>query len=794
MITYNSSTYVPAEGSLDSKIVIIGEAPGSDEEALKRPFVGSSGRILDHKLHFAKINRNDCYVTNLVKLCPVTFKKTYPEFGLKTPKNNYDFNIFWQGHKPTKALLECREQLMDELSKLTNVKLIITLGASAMWALTGHSQIGKWRGTVIEKDNFITLPTYHPDSLVKEWELGALMSYDLKKAYQIVYQRFNWKPLNRNLIIRPTLEQVQEFVVKSGWYPEFEQDSYNYVAFDIETSPGKITCISLAYNKNEAISIPLTVEYWKSYSTLRVVIDLVRILLVNPNLLKIGHNLAFDIQYLARFFNFKVAKPWFDTMIAFHSMYSELPKKLYVLSSIYTNEPYYKDDLKVWQGGAADEVLWRYNALDSAVTIEIAEILMKEMKTLNVEHTFNFMMDLVEPLLFMTLSGLEVDKSKISGHRVTLSTSLSNRESNFSEQFKGVNPHSQKQVKELAYETLGLDPITKDGKATVDKKALDKLSKKNPHIAEVINIRNERKLISTYLDMEQDPADGKLRFSLNSTGTVTGRLSSSASLFGGGSNLQNVPKKLRDMVVPRDGMMFTEADLKGAEAMVVAYLCDDPVLINKFKKDENIHTYTAQIIWGVTEEEVESNKAKCEAAGKDTDSLYSIGKKVRHSGNYLASWKSLQDSIKCSAAEAKALLTKFYNFNPNLRRWHEDVARQLKGTRTLTSLLGRKRIFFGRIGQDLLRQAVAYNPQETVAHVLNLGIINIYNTLCRDYKDISVKLQVHDSVLIEHPPELKDYIHNELHKLMKIDLKCGRHEFSIPIEVKSGLNWRDLTK
>jgi DNA polymerase I-like protein with 3'-5' exonuclease and polymerase domains len=172
--------------------------------------------------------------------------------------------------------------------------------------------------------------------------------------------------------------------------------------------------------------------------------------------------------------------------------------------------------------------------------------------------------------------------------------------------------------------------------------------------------------------------------------------------------------------------------------------------------------------------------------------MYDKAKRIRHGGNYLASWRALQMVLECSAQEAKKLLKRFYDFNPNLTYWLRQVSQQLRQDRTIISLLGRKRLFLGRFGDEMLRQAVAYNPQETVCHVVNLGINNIYDTLCKDFKGVSVKLQVHDSVLIEHPPDMKHIIHSMLPGLMKVILTCYGKEFFIPIEIKSGFNWKDL--
>jgi DNA polymerase-1 len=389
---------------------------------------------------------------------------------------------------------------------------------------------------------------------------------------------------------------------------------------------------------------------------------------------------------------------------------------------------------------------------------------------------------------------MNVDQEAIIRHRKFYSESLGEREKKFAESFSGVNPHSAKQVANLAYEQLHLDPVMKDGKITTDKKALVKLAKKSPEIEEVVGIRADRKLISTYIDVDVDKIDGRLRVSLNSTGAATNRLSSSESVFNCGNNIQNWPHKIRDIIIPEDGMMFTEADLKGADAMVVAYLSEDPVLIDLFEKGKNVHMFTAtKILWtDMTEDQIKEEKKLCDSEGRDNESKYFIAKKVRHSGNYKGSKVTLSESLKCSQSQAQTYLNRFLNYSPNLTKWHSEIEAKIKKDRTLVTPLGRKRFFLDRYGPELMRSAVAHIPQDTVAHVLNIGLVRIYNEICRTNKDINILNQVHDSILIEHPPEKKEWLHQLLHDLMRVDLTINRRTFYIPVEIKTGKNWRDM--
>lgn len=779
---------VPAEGDKTAKIVLIGEAPGKNEDLTGRPFVGAAGNLLEQLLHKNNLARHDCYITNLCKVRP---SRWYARFGgTKKPKTDNDFQIFWKGTKPSVVLEHMKHLLLKELEKTTS-RVIVCLGGNALWALTGKKEIGKWRGTVFEIEiggiKRYVLGTFHPAAIYRPHKdlspgaMATIINIDIGRATSLL--KMNSLPkVDRTLIIEPTLDDILEFskTVKSE------------LSFDIETRPGEIICISFASSPTHAISIPTTKHYWGTTSKMKDALVAIEGLLTLDGVTKVAQNMMFDLSYICRFWGFLPTKPWYDTQVAMHSCYSELLKGLDFMCSIFTFEPYYKDDLKMWETAKlSNSVLYEYNAKDSAVTLEIKRRLDNEMDKLGVRHTFYYMMDLIEPLLFMSLSGLKIDINALDELKKKLEKELNDAMNNAKMVFGEVNFNSPKQLKELFYEKLGYDEVRKDGKLTTDDNALKKLSKKHPEVKLIQKVREKQKALSNYAKVNLDPIDGKLRCEFKVTGTETGRISSARSPFGSGTNLQNWPKGIRHIVIPdEDGLVFTEADLKGAEAMVVAYISEDEYLIKLFEEGKNIHTWTACMLFGVDEDEVKRDKDKWK--DDPTKSMYYKAKKIRHAGNYMMSWKTVSDVLEVPAKEAKRLLNRFYDISPAVKRWHSTIIQQIKLTRTLTSLTGRKRIFFDMFGPKLWREAVAFIPQDTVTTVINKGIIRIYNTLCAEHKDIALKLQVHDSVLLQHPKSKTELVHEMLPKLLHEPLEFKGRKFAIEVELKTGKNWRDL--
>lgn len=758
---------IKPEGSLTCRIAIVADVPGRYD--YQRPFEATAGQILNAKLHINGSGRYECYITTLAKERPVSG----------------DLKHCFLKKTVTNELHILKQELFQELSSLqTNV--IVAMGPGALWALTGKFGIDKWRGsilttTLLSGRQVKVIPTYEIGAIIKNYTLGTIFQFDLKKALNESNSNI-YEPLTRDLHITPTFNDVL------SWISLLHNIDYTY---DIETSPGRINCIGFASSPTNAISIPTTKYYWGSISKLKSVLEALQHILTNTVSHKIGQNITYDLQYLMRFFRINVATPWDDTLIMSHCCYAELPKSLAFLVSTFTRENYYKDDLKMWQNEqTGDEMLWTYNAKDCACTYEVFLGLQKDLEEFNLIPVYNYMIDLLQPLMYMMLRGVKVDKNKIALYRKQYLERIEHNNNTLKNTFGEFNPYSSKQVMKLAYNTLGLKPIIKKGRPTADKKAIEKLATKHNDLKLISQIRSDKTIISNYFDMVLDPIDQRLRCSFNATGTETRRLSSSENVFGCGRNLQNLPKKIRDIVIADENKILFEADLAGAESRVVAYLSEDEASIRIFEEGKKIHTYTACDVFGVTPEEVEEDKKRRKENGTDKESYYYRAKQLRHSIEKAGSWVTVSEQLQISAAEAKKLIAKFYAANPNLLRWFQSVAEQLKKNRTIHTPFGDMRRFYGRLDDTTLKEAVAHITQNIVGHVINRAILNIYNILCVEYPDVEILLQCHDSVVGQCNKENKDIIAKRLPEVMTIPIEWKGRTFTIPVEIEFGETWK----
>lgn len=370
-------------GPAPARIAIVGEAPGSEEIRAGKPFVGLSGMELDRMLHEAGILRSDCFVTNvcreqppgndMTQWIPVRKKDVLPSFVRFRDKMVHPFVI--QGYAT----------LLKELA-LVKPSLIIALGNSSLWALTGRWGITKWRGSQLLQnaadlsDTIASpppkvIPTFHPANILRQWDSRAIAVTDLRRAKREAetptYHLPDWC-----FILRPSI--IQALGTLGALYERCEKGP-TLLSFDLETRAGHIACAGIAWDKLNAICLPFMAVgspegYWAPEEEALILDALYRVM-VHPNARVLGQNLLYDCQYTWKHWHF-TPRVTFDTMVAHHTAFAGLPKALDFQSSMYcAHHVYWKDDGKNWDPKMGEEQLWRYNCEDTVRTFEIAEVL-----------------------------------------------------------------------------------------------------------------------------------------------------------------------------------------------------------------------------------------------------------------------------------------------------------------------------------------------------------------------------------------------------------------------------------
>jgi len=447
----------------------------------------------------------------------------------------------------------------------------------------------------------------------------------------------------------------------------------------------------------------------------------------------------------------------------------------------------------------AMEKEWIYNGLDCCVTLDVLNGIKPQLSN-QTAATYAFSKALQGPVLDMRLRGCLIDKARKQEvidefHNVldTLQTQLERIV------LDGIGmPHfswrSGKDLQELFYVRLGIPPIRRGGRPTVDRDALEKLYSyllARPIVNHLIAMRDIGKKIGV-LQTEVDE-DGRMRTSYNIAGTNTGRFSSSLSEFGTGGNLQNVEESLRSIFIADPGMKMCKFDAKSGESYVVGAilwnLFGDSTYLDAVDSGD-VHTAVARIVWptlGWTND-LKRDKDIAETPFYRHHSYRFMCKKLGHGSNYGGKPGTLSEQTKLPLTVVTAFQPKYFRAFPRLLDWHEWVDNQLRRYGNLTSLTGRSRWFFGRRSDDsTLREAIAYDPQCSLADIVNTAMLNLWRQ-----RTATLLFQDHDALTFQYPARDEDKIIPQLLKGLQvpIELANGR-TLLIPFDAKCGWNKGD---
>jgi DNA polymerase-1 len=499
-----------------------------------------------------------------------------------------------------------------------------------------------------------------------------------------------------------------------------------------------------------------------------------------------------------------------------------------------------------------DESLWIYNGLDCMVTHQLHDVLGAQPDPGTTELVYQFEKGLLAPALTAMRRGLRVDEDMREQLRVDLKARhrrLSGMEKNAKNAWqvvdnhaplqllahavwhKPLNPNSPKQMKELLYEYYQLPYQYKSakGKRTVstDRNALEGLTltyiRSRPLLYMILKLRDLEKMLSV-VNAPVGP-DGRMRFSFNIAGTETGRWSSSKHIFDQGMNFQNITKELRAMFIPDEGHVFVYPDLEQAESRGVAYLSGDQAYIDACEGGD-LHTTVCRMVWPDLPwtGDLAQDKELCSKTQYYRQYSYrDMAKRGGHGTNYYGQAKSMarnlkvdekvmhrfmamyyggtiytkslktwgyEDMLDFEGVEVEGKLARVAGAFPGIQRWHDEIRTELQETGMLTTPLGRRRQFWGRLKDDAtLREAIAFVPQSLIGDILNIGVFRFWKAL--DPGHAMFMGQVHDAILGQVKEDALDKVMPLIQEAMTVPVNINGRTMVIPIEHSAGKNWRD---
>ena len=444
-----------------------------------------------------------------------------------------------------------------------------------------------------------------------------------------------------------------------------------------------------------------------------------------------------------------------------------------------------------------------YNGLDCCVTRVVHDGLMKSCDDESAV-IYDRSMSLQAPILEMGLRGVKIDlkrREEVLKEFRTKRDLLAARLERIMEEGIGfvASPTSPAQLLKLFYGVMGFTPIKKRNAngifaPTVNRDALERMQQylyAEPLCKYILAIRDLNKKIG-FLKTEID-SDNRIRCNFNVAGTDTGRLASSMSEYGTGTNLQNVDRNLREVFIADRGKKFCNIDLEQADSRnvgaLIYQLFDDPTYLDACESGD-LHTTVCKMAWSDLDWGTNPDKWRsvADAIAYRDMSYRDLAKRLGHGTNYYGTPRTMAKHSKVPTSTIAEFQQAYFAAFPGIRKWHEWVDHELRTHGRITTLFGRRRCFFGRIpDQSTLRKAIAYCGQSATADEMNLGLINLF----RHLPAAELLIQVHDSILFQYPEELEDTIVPQAMELLQVPITIGRDQrkFVVPVDASVGWNW-----
>jgi len=598
-------------------------------------------------------------------------------------------------------------------------------------------------------------------------------------------------------------ECVQTVDVLERWIAEARAGGV--VAVDTETDAldaisGRLVGFSLATAAGKACYVPLGHSGGDMFAEtpvqipLAVAVEKLAVLLSDDSVLKIGHNLKYDMNVLAQ--HGLTIAPYDDTLVMSfaldagqhnHGM-DELSALHLGHTPIAFGEVCGKGKAQITFDKVPLRDATRYAAEDADVTFRLWQRLKLRLSPEQVTGIYERVdRPLVATLAQMEREGIKVDREELARLSAEFDTEIKRLESEI-HALAGTpfTIGSPKQLGEILFEQMGLKGGRKgkSGEYSTDVTELERLAGQGIVIAEkVLEWRGLSKLKSTYTDSLQqqiNPTTGRVHTSYSLSGAQTGRLSSNDP------NLQNIPirtamgRRIRDAFVADDGNVILAADYSQIELRLAAHMADVPALKAAFANGDDIHSLTAMELFG--------------EVNRDTRGR---AKTINFSLLYGISRWGLAQRLAITPAEAQEMIDRYFQRFPGIATYISDTLTHAKDTGFTRTLFGRKTHFARiksanqteRAGSE--RAAMNAPIQGTSADLIKRAMVRMLPALsAAGLPNVKMLLQVHDELVFELPKDdaeaarkvINDVMTGAAEPWMTLDVPLG-------VEIGTGASW-----
>ncbi|MCG5059286.1 MAG: DNA polymerase I [Limnoraphis sp. WC205] len=613
-----------------------------------------------------------------------------------------------------------------------------------------------------------------------------------------------------------TEKQLQDLVKQLEKFT----DNNNPVAWDTETTAleprdAKLVGIGCCWGteKTDIAYIPL--EHTTGTQLKKeIVLEALRPILESDQYPKALQNAKFD-RLILKVQGINLAGVIFDTMLASYVLNPDESHNLTELSRKYLDSGIVAKSYKQLSLGKNQTIadldiptVAEYCGLDVYATYLLVPKLREKLQ--QVPELHKLLLEIEQPLeavlAEMEYQGIRINVDYLKQLSSQLEKQLDIIEKRaYEEAGTEFNLGSPKQLSQLLFETLELSTKksrkTKTGYST-DAKVLEKLKGDHPIIDSILEHRTLAKLKSTYVDALPElvhPQTKRIHTDFNQAITATGRLSSS------NPNLQNIPirtefsRQIRQAFIPEPGWVLIAADYSQIELRILAHLSDEPILVEAYQNNRDIHTVTAQFLFekdnptDVTPEERR------------------FGKTINFGVIYGMGALRFSREMKVNTNKAKEFIERFNQQYEKLFKYLEQQKKTAISQGYVTTLLGRRRYFnfespslkelkgsplkdidldlLKSIGQNdaqLLRAAANAPIQGSSADIIKIAMVKLKDVL-QNYT-AKLLLQVHDELVLEVPPEEWEELQPKIKQTME-----NAYSLKVPllVDIHAGENWME---
>ena len=573
-----------------------------------------------------------------------------------------------------------------------------------------------------------------------------------------------------------------------------------YFAFDTETTSinsleAELVGASFSVKKDEGFYIPINHVEQTEMSANELVEWLKQLLETNQKKI-IGQNLKYDIAVL-RNHGIHIKEFFADTMLMSYATNSTSSRhNLDALAEYYLNTTTIKYEDVIGKGAKKYKSFnqvpikdaTNYAAEDADITLQLYEKLIEIIDKSSIKLLKTIDYPLLFVLLEMEQKGALIDTSHLNGLSKEFGTKLLNLVKKIHEASGSVfNIDSPKQLSEILFEKLKIETKglkkTSTGYFSTSESVLQKLSDENEIVKDILEYRSLAKLKSTYTDKISEICDqnSRVHTSYHQAVTSTGRLSSSDP------NLQNIPIRTKEGITIREAFIAPSSkkilamDYSQIELRLMAHYSQDPIMLNSFKNNEDIHKRTASEIFGVGLDNVD-------------DEMRRRAKTINFGLLYGMSAFGLANQLAVSRTEAEIFLNNYFERYSAVKKFMSDIVENSKELKYVETLYGRK-IHVPNITANnyMVRQAAeraAINGplQGSAADIIKIAMIKIDDWINHNAPEINMILQVHDELVYEVPDTFSD---DDLRPIL--DLMENTTEIDVPLKVEYGFgsNWRE---